>query len=44
MIYNKAEIDLLKVDPKGDELLNKAMEDDKSSEWFEKKNRVKAEA
>nr|XP_057936209.1 glyoxalase domain-containing protein 4 [Doryrhamphus excisus] len=32
------------VDPKGDELLDKAMADDKSNEWFAKHNRQKAAA
>jgi len=36
--------ELSQVDPKGDQLLDDAMVADKSSEWFAKKNRVKAEA
>ncbi|XP_052074904.1 glyoxalase domain-containing protein 4-like isoform X1 [Mytilus californianus] len=36
--------DLSQVDPKADELLNKAMADDKSDEWFEKKGKTKATA
>lgn len=36
--------DLSQVDPKADELLNKAMEADKSDEWFEKKGKTKATA
>uniref|UniRef100_A0A3Q3G8Y2 Glyoxalase domain containing 4 n=1 Tax=Labrus bergylta TaxID=56723 RepID=A0A3Q3G8Y2_9LABR len=32
------------VDPKGDELLDKAMDEDKSDEWFAKHNRQKAAA
>lgn len=34
---------LSQVDPKGDELLNNAMAADKSSEWFAKRNRQKAD-
>lgn len=36
--------DLSQVDPKADELLNKAIETDKSDEWFEKKGKTKATA
>jgi len=32
------------VDPKADELLKKAMEEDKSKEWFAKKGREKQAA
>ncbi|KAK7883099.1 hypothetical protein WMY93_029273 [Mugilogobius chulae] len=35
---------LSKVDPQGNELLNKAMAEDKSEEWFAKHNRQKAAA
>jgi len=35
--------ELSQVDPKGDELLNEAMKNDKSAEWFAKKNINKAE-
>ena len=35
--------ELSQVDPKGDELLRKAMEEDKSKEWFAKKG-LKKEA
>ena len=36
--------DLSQVDPKGDELLEEAMEADKSKEWFAKKKLTKGEA
>ena len=36
--------DLSKVDPKGNELLDEAMEKDKSSEWFAKKGKKKGSA
>jgi len=36
--------ELSKVDPEGDNLLNAAIESDKSDEWFKKKGRSKAEA
>lgn len=36
--------DLSQVDPKADDLLNKAMTEDKSDEWFEKKGKTKATA
>ena len=36
--------DLSQVDPKGDALLEEALEADKSKEWYEKKKRSKDEA
>lgn len=36
--------ELSQVDPKADELLDKAMEEDKSDEWFAKKGKTKASA
>jgi len=36
--------ELSQVDPEGDDLLNKAIEGDKSDEWFKKKGREKVEA
>ena len=36
--------DLSQVDPKGDQLLDEAMEEDKSDEWFQKKGKTKEEA
>ena len=36
--------DLSQVDPEGDALLQKAMEDDKSKEWYERKKLSKESA
>ncbi|XP_056297103.1 glyoxalase domain-containing protein 4 [Pseudoliparis swirei] len=43
-VGDKAFRELSKVDPEGKELLNKAMAEDKSDEWFAKNNRQKAAA
>ena len=36
--------DLSQVDPEGEKLLQKAMEEDKSNEWYERKKLTKEEA
>ena len=41
MVGDEGFRDLSKVDPHGDDLLVKAMDEDKSDEWFNKKGRSK---